>query len=126
MVIFRAPGADGLGCRPPKPLARLAPPTAMFNWLRRKRLSAEARRKLLLLSARAEEAIIETHANNLLDLLQALGEEVDLDRGIELYAEMVSLDESIASSVTNRVLTRLENLAERGGREARRYKHIFR
>lgn len=98
----------------------------MFNWLRRKRLSAEARRKLLLLSARAEEAIIETHANNLLDLLQALGEEVDLDRGIELYAEMVSLDESIASSVTNRVLTRLENLAERGGREARRYKHIFR
>lgn len=98
----------------------------MFNWIRRKRLSAEARRKLLLLSARAEEAIIDTHANNLLDLLHTLGEEVDLDRGIELYAEMVSLDESIAGAVTNRVLTRLEGLAERGGREARRYKHIFR
>lgn len=98
----------------------------MFNWLRRKRLSAEARRKLLLLSARSEEAIIDTHANNLLDLLQTLGEEVDLDHGIELYAEMVSLDESIASAVTNRVLTRLEGLAERGGREARRFKHIFR
>ena len=39
---------------------------------------------------------------------------------------MVSLDESIAGAVTNRVLTRLEGLAERGGREARRYKHIFR
>ena len=106
------------------------PPTRtandMFNWIRRKRLSAEARRKLLLLSARAEEAIIDTHANNLLDLLHTLGEEVDLDRGIELYAEMVSLDESIAGAVTNRVLTRLEGLAERGGREARRYKHIFR
>lgn len=98
----------------------------MFNWLRRRRLSAEARRKLLLLAARAEEALIETHANNLLDLLRTLGDEVDLDRGIELYAEMVSLDESIANSVTNRVLTRLESLQERGGREARRFKHIFR
>ena len=98
----------------------------MFNWLRRKRLSAEARRKLLLLSARADEAIIETHANTLLDLLQTLGDEVDLDRGIELYAEMVSLDESVAGAVTNRVLTRLEAVAERGGREARKYKHIFR
>lgn len=98
----------------------------MFNWIRRKRLSPEARRKLLLLSARAEEALIETHVTNLLDLLHTLGEEVDLDRGIELYAEMVSLDEAIAGSVTNRLLTRLESLAERGGREARRYKHIFR
>jgi hypothetical protein len=98
----------------------------MFNWLTRKRLSAEARRKLLLLSARAEEALIETHVSNLLDLLHTLGEEVDLDRGIEIYAEMVSLDDSLGAMVTNRLLTRLENLSEKGGREARRYKHIFR
>jgi hypothetical protein len=98
----------------------------MFNWLTRKRLSAEARRKLLLLSARAEEALIETHVSNLLDLLHTLGEEVDLDRGIEMYAEMVSLDDSLGPMVTNRLLTRLENLSEKGGREARRYKHIFR
>jgi hypothetical protein len=98
----------------------------MFNWLRRKRLSSEARRKLLLLSARAEEALIETHVSNLLDLLHTLGDEVDLDRGIEMYAEMVSLDESLGPMVTNRLLTRLESLAERGGREARRYKHVFR
>lgn len=98
----------------------------MFNWLRRKRLSAEARRKLLLLSARAEEAIIETHVSNLFEMLHVLGDEVDLDRAIEIYAEMVSLDDSIAGSVTNRLLTRLEELAERGGREARRYRHIFR
>ena len=98
----------------------------MFNWLTRKRLSAEARRKLLLLSARAEEALIETHVSNMLDLLHTLGEEVDLDRAIEIYGEMVSLDESLGAMVTNRLLTRLENLSERGGREARRYKHIFR
>ena len=98
----------------------------MFNWLTRKRLSAEARRKLLLLSARAEEALIETHVSNLLDLLHTLGEEVDLDRGIEIYGEMVSLDDSLGPMVTNRLLTRLENLSEKGGREARRYKHIFR
>lgn len=98
----------------------------MFKWIRRKRLSADARRKLLVLSARAEEAIIETHVSNLLELLHGLGEEVDLDRGIEIYSEMVSLDEAIAGSVTNRLLTRLETVSERGGREARRYKHIFR
>ena len=98
----------------------------MFNWLRRRRLSPEARRKLLILAARSEEAIIDTHARNLLDLLQTLGEEVDLNRGIELYSEMVPLDESIAGAVTNRVLSRLEGYAEKGGREARRYRHVFR
>ena len=98
----------------------------MFNWLRRRRLSPEARRKLLLLSARAEEAVIDTHARNLLDLLQTLGDEVDLDRGIELYVEMMSLDEQMAASVTTRVLSRLEAMAEKGGREARRFRHIFR
>ena len=98
----------------------------MFNWIRKKRLSSEGRRKLLLLSARAEEALIETHVSNLLDLLHTMGDEVDLARGIEIYAEMVSLDDNIAGAVTNRLLTRLENLNEKGGREARRYKHIFR
>ena len=98
----------------------------MFNWLRRRRLSPEARRKLLLISARAEQAIVDTHAQNLLDLLHSLGDEVDLDRAIELYVEMVSLDETMAASVTTRLLSRLEAMAEKGGREARRYRHVFR
>lgn len=119
-----APGLHGL------PAARIFEPSRteidMFNWLRRRRLSPEARRKLLLLSARAEQAIVDTHAQNLLDMLHALGDEVDLDRAIELYVEMVSLDETMAASVTTRVLSRLEAMAEKGGREARRYRHVFR
>ena len=98
----------------------------MFNWLRRRRLSAEARKKLLLLSARSEEAIVETHVSNLLDLLATLGDEVDLDRGIELYVEMMSLDESLASSVTNRLLARLESPTGRVKRQAQRFKNVFR
>lgn len=98
----------------------------MFNWLRRRRLSANARKKLLLVAARAEEAVVETHVSNLIDLLETLGDEVDLDRGIEIYAEMMALDETLAGTVTNRLLARLEGPARRGGRDAGRYKDIFR
>src|SRR5690606_8984873 len=63
--------------------ARLPPSRSrkplMFNWIRRRRLSADARRKLLLVSARAEEAVVETHVVNILDLLDTLGDEVDFD-----------------------------------------------
>ena len=69
----------------------------MFNWLRRRRLSAGARKRMLLVQARAEEAIVETHVSNIIDLLVNLGEEVDLDWGIELYVEMMSLDETLAA-----------------------------
>lgn len=85
----------------------------MFNWFR-KRLSGEARRKLLLAAARSEEAIIETHVANALDLLEDLGDEVDLDRGIELYLEMLSLGDPLASVVTNRVLAQVESTTPRG------------
>ena len=92
----------------------------MFNWLRRRRLSATARKRLLLVAARAEEAIVETHVANVVDLLEAVGDEVDLDRGLELYAEMMSLDDALVTTVTNRVLARVETPAQR------RYRDVFR
>jgi hypothetical protein len=97
----------------------------LFNWLKRRRLSADARKKLLIVTARAEEAIVETHVTNLLDLLETLGEEVDLDRGIELYVEALTLDEQLAAAVTNRLLARLENASQRGIRQAHRFRHVF-
>jgi hypothetical protein len=115
--------------RRPRPEAHFAPhriEAIMFNWLRRRRLSAEARKKLLLLSARSEEAIVETHVANLLDLLTSLGDEIDLDRGIELYVEMMSLDETLATTVTNRLLARLENPGKRAIAQAKRFKNAFR
>ncbi len=86
----------------------------MFNWLRRRRLSAEARRKLLIVAARSEEAIIETHVANALDLVRSVGDEIDLDRGIELYIEMMSLPDPLAATVTNRLLARAEPDAAAG------------
>ena len=79
----------------------------MFEWLRRRRLSNEAKRKLLIAAARAEEAIVETHVANILELLDILRDEVvDVDRALELYMEMLPMDEHIATTVTNRVLAR--------------------
>jgi hypothetical protein len=96
----------------------------MFNWLRRRRLSPEARKRLLLVAARAEEAIVETHVSNLLDLIDTLDDEVDLARAIEIYTEMMALEENRATVVTNRLLVRLD-----GGRVARgaqRFRNVFR
>ena len=98
----------------------------MFNWLRRRRLSPDARKRLLLVAARAEEAIVETHVSNLLDLLETLHDEVDLDRAIDIYAEMVDLEESRATAVTNRLLARLETPTSRPRPAPRRYRNVFR
>jgi hypothetical protein len=97
----------------------------MLNWLRRRRLSAEGKKKLMILSARAEEALVETHVVNLLELLEVLGDEIDLDRGLEIYMEMMRLEEPLASSVTNRLLARLENPG-RAGRQPQRFRNAFR
>jgi hypothetical protein len=78
----------------------------MFDWLRRRRLSAEAKRKPLIVAARSEEALVETHVANVLELLDALAVEVDVDRGLELYAELLPMDEHQLSMVENRVLAR--------------------
>jgi len=91
----------------------------MFDWLRRRRLSPEARRKLLLVAARADEALIETHVSNLLDLIETLNDEVGLDRAVELYAQVMSLDETRAATVANRLLSRLDG-GGRGTRAVRR------
>ncbi len=96
----------------------------MFKWLRRRRLSQDARKRLLIVAARSEEAIVETHVTNLLYMLETLGDEVDLDYAIELYAEMMSLDEAHGSAVTNRLLARLDNPSDRPTRG--RFRNIFR
>ncbi|HEX2093046.1 MAG TPA: hypothetical protein VHG28_11615 [Longimicrobiaceae bacterium] len=98
----------------------------MFNWFR-KRLSGEARRKLLIAAARSEEAVIEIHVANALDLLDDLGDEVDLDRGIDLYIEMMSLADPVASVVTNRVLAQVESTTPRGVVvRGHRFENVFR
>lgn len=98
----------------------------MLNWLRRRRLSDETRRKLLLAAARAEEAVIETHVTHALNLLRTLTGEVDPERGIEIYVELLGLGEPLAGAVSTRVLARLEHgEAAPTARSARRFENIF-
>lgn len=99
----------------------------MLNWLRRRRLSEETRRKLLLAAARAEEAVVQTHVTHALELLGTLAGEVDPERSIDIYVELLGLQEPLAGTVSTRVLARLE----RGGetppaRTVRRFENIFR
>ena len=96
----------------------------MLDWLRRRRLSAEAKRKLLIVAARSEEAVIETHVSNVLDMLEMLGDEVDIDRGLELYGEMLPMDEHVAATVANRVIARHDAPGGRG--RTGRYSNVFR
>lgn len=98
----------------------------MFKWMRRRRLSAESRRKLLIVVARSEEAIVETHIDNVLDLLDTLGGEIDVDRALDLYVEAMSLPEDLAATVSNRLLARTEPVAARDKSGARRYENVFR
>ncbi|CAN5706781.1 MAG: hypothetical protein H0U67_13595 [Gemmatimonadetes bacterium] len=97
----------------------------MINWLKRRRLSNDGRKKLLIVTARAEEALVETHVTNLLDLLRTLGDEIDLDRGISLYTEALSLDETLAATVANRLLARLESHSQKDIRQAHRFRDVF-
>lgn len=100
----------------------------MFNWLRRRRLSNEGRRKILISAARSEEAIVETHVANVLEMLALLEDEVDVDRALELYMEMLPMDEHVAATVTNRVLARHEAPASgaSGAGGTRRFENVFR
>lgn len=98
----------------------------MFNWMKRKKLSPSGKRKLLIIAARAEEAILETHVSNLIVLLEELSDEVDLDRGITLYMEMMELTEDMASNVANRLLARLESPSSRAASHSGRFQNVFR
>lgn len=98
----------------------------MFDWLRgRRRLSARARRKLLIAQARAEEAIIDTHVDNVFDLYDLLGDEIDLERAIEEYLTLMPMDETMATSVANRVLTQSQEPAA-DEPSAPRFREVFR
>lgn len=100
----------------------------MFDFLRRRRLSAEAKRKLLIVAARSEEAIIETHVSNVLDMFDMLGDELDVDRVLELYGEMLPMDEHVSATVANRVIARHDAPGgrRRGPGDGRRFADVFR
>ncbi len=98
----------------------------MLRWLRRRRLGRTTRRRLLIVRARAEEALIETHVENVLELLEAVADEVDVERGLDLYLEMFPLDDATAETLTTRVLARWHADAAAPAEGGRRLRGVFR
>ena len=79
----------------------------MFEWLRRRRLSEHAQRKLVMTLARSEELLIETHVQNVLDVVAAVGDELELDRVIDVYLEAMEPGEVRSALIVRRVLARI-------------------
>jgi len=85
----------------------------LLRWLRRRRLSREARERLLLALARSEESLIEAHVHNVLDVYEAVGDELPLEAVVDLYLDRIDVSEPRASIVEKRVLARPERPAKR-------------
>jgi hypothetical protein len=79
----------------------------VLDFFRRRRLSEEGQKRLVVALARAEETIIETHVANALDVIEAVGDEMPLDRALEVYLEALEENEQRAELIARRVLSKL-------------------
>lgn len=79
----------------------------VLDFFRRRRLSDEGQKRLVIALARAEETIIETHVENALDVIEAIGEEMPVDRALELYLEALEENDQRSEIIARRVLSRL-------------------
>lgn len=79
----------------------------MLRWLKRRRLSDAARRKLTIAMARAEEELIETHVENMLDLHRGLENDLPISELLDLYLEEYEPSDQRAEIVARRVLAQL-------------------
>jgi hypothetical protein len=90
----------------------------VFDWLKRRRLSEEGRRRLLVALAKSEEAVLETHVRNALEVIATVGDELPLDRVLELYLEALEPGNGRAEIIARRVLARLEGDEEEEAAQA--------
>lgn len=75
-----------------------------MRWFRRRRLSESGRRRLVIALARAEEKLVQTHVRNVLEVYEAVGEDLPLATVLDLYLDAVDPGEPAASIVARRVL----------------------
>jgi hypothetical protein len=78
----------------------------VLRWFRRRRLSEAGRRRLVIALARAEEKLVQTHVSNVLDVYEAVGEDLPLGFVLDLYLDALDPGEPSASIVARRVLAR--------------------
>ena len=91
----------------------------MFGWVKRQRLGRATQRRLLVALARSEEELLETHVQNALDVIDAVGDELPVGRALELYLDALEPGEPRATIIAKRVLGRLEHEGRRRSRRER-------
>jgi hypothetical protein len=92
---------------------------AVLGWLRRRRMDDSVKCRLLIALARAEEELIETHVRNALNVIGSVGDDVPVDRTLDIYLEAFEPGEPRASIVSRRVMARFE-VDSRGRPSSRR------
>ena len=79
----------------------------MFGWLKRRRLSDRTQRRLRIALARAEEDLMDTQVQNILDVYEAVAGELSLADVMEAYFDAVEENERRPEIVARRVLATL-------------------
>ncbi len=72
-----------------------------------RKLSAAADKRARLVRARADEALMQTHAANALLFVDALASEVGYERALQVYVREMEIPEPAASVITTRALAAL-------------------
>lgn len=80
----------------------------MLGWLKRRRMGDATQRRLTIALARAEEELIETHVQNVVDVFQSLAGDLPLPEVLDVYLDEMDPGERRAEIVTRRVLAQLE------------------
>ena len=79
----------------------------VLDFFKRRKLGDEGEKRLVVALARAEESIVEAHVENALDVIEAMGDALPLDRVLELYLEALVDNPRRAEIIARRVLSRL-------------------
>jgi hypothetical protein len=79
----------------------------VLDFFRRKRLSPEGQKRLVVALARAEESIVDAHVDNALDVIEAIGDELPIERVLEVYLEALEANPQRAEIIARRVLSKL-------------------
>lgn len=81
---------------------------ALFSRMRRRvrgRVQEELRLRINLSAARTEDALLETHVENSLIFVKALGDELSEPDAVEMYLDTMMIPEGVADVIYNRALS---------------------
>jgi len=92
----------------------------VFRWFKRGRLGEATQRRLTIAMAHAEEEILETHVENVLDMHRALADELPVAELLDLYLEEYEHSDQRAGIVARRVLARLASVPRARERPSRK------